>query len=198
LIEEDKCLLQPVVTVEMNVKYHSSQKTIDLFIATNVSKIINQNNVVVALDLAEDQVMVEMTEVPDLVETREAIDHEKCLPQPVVTVEMNVKYHSNQKTIDLFIATNVSQIINQNNVVVALDLTEDQVMGVVPGLAEDQVMGVVPGLAEGQEATDQEKCLLQPVVTVEMNVKYHSNQKTPDLFIATIVFKLTNKISKLF
>jgi len=113
LIEKEKCLPQPVVTVEMNVKYHSSQKTIDLYIVENVSKIINPHNVVVALDMAEDLVMVEMTEVPGLVEVQEITDQEKCLPQPVVTVEMNVKYHSSQKTIDLFIAKNVSKIINK-------------------------------------------------------------------------------------
>jgi len=117
------------------------------------------------------------------------IDQEKCLPQPVVTVEMNVKYHSNQKRTDQFIAMNVSKITNHNNVVVALDLAEDRVM------AE---MTEVPGLVEVQEATDQEKCLPQPVVTVEMNVKYHSNQKRTDQFIAMNVSKITNKISKLF
>jgi len=37
----------------------------DLFIAKNVSKITNPKNVVVALDLTEDQVMVEMTEAQD-------------------------------------------------------------------------------------------------------------------------------------
>jgi len=74
---------------------------------------------VVALDLVEDQVMaedrvmVEMTEVQDLAEVQEMTDQEKCLPQPVVTVEMNVKYHSSQKTTDLFIAKNVSKIINK-------------------------------------------------------------------------------------
>ncbi len=113
MIEKEKCLPQPVVTVEMNVKYHSSQKTIDLYIVENVSKIINPHNVVVALDMAEDLVMVEMTEVPGLVEVQEITDQEKCLPQPVVTVEMNVKYHSSQKKIDLFIAKNVSKIINK-------------------------------------------------------------------------------------
>jgi predicted RNA-binding protein with PIN domain len=108
-----------VVIVEMNVKYHSSQKTTDLFIAKNVSKTTNHKNVVVALDLAEDrvmaedQVMVEMTEVPGLVEIPEATDQEKCLPQPVVIVEMNVKYHSSQKTTDLFIAKNVSKTTNK-------------------------------------------------------------------------------------
>jgi hypothetical protein len=113
LIEKEKCLPQPVVTVEMNVKYHSSQKTIDLYIVENVSKIINPHNVVVALVMAEDLVMVEMTEVPGLVAVQEITDQAKCLPQPVVTVEMNVKYHSSQKKIDLFIAKNVSKIINK-------------------------------------------------------------------------------------
>jgi len=113
LIEKEKCLPQPVVTVEMNVKYHSSQKMTDLYIVENVSKIINPHNVVVTLDMAEDLVMVEMTEVPGLVEVQEITDQEKCLPQPVVTVEMNVKYHSSQKKIDLFIAKNVSKIINK-------------------------------------------------------------------------------------
>jgi hypothetical protein len=63
--------------------------------------------------MAEDLVMVEMTEVPGLVVVQEITDQEKCLPQPVVTVEMNVKYHSSQKKIDLFIAKNVSKIINK-------------------------------------------------------------------------------------
>jgi hypothetical protein len=123
---------------------------------------------------------------------------------------MNVKYHSSQKTIDLFIAENVSKNINQNHVVVVLDLeavpvmAEDQVTE-VPVMAEDQVTEVpvmaedqvteVPGLAE---MIDQEKCLPQHVVTVEMNVKYHSSQKTIDLFIAENVSKITDKISKSF
>ncbi len=42
LIEKEKCLLQPVGIVEMNVKYHSSQKKTGLFIAQNVSKNINK------------------------------------------------------------------------------------------------------------------------------------------------------------
>ena len=119
MIEKEKCLPQLVVTAEMNVKSHSNQKKTDLFIAENVSKIINHNNVVVALDLAEDRVlvedrvMIEMTEVPGLVEVQETTDQEKCLPQLVVTAEMNVKSHSNQKKTDLFIAENVSKIINK-------------------------------------------------------------------------------------
>jgi len=35
---------------------------------------------------------------------------------------------------------------------------------------------------------------MQNVVTVEMNAKYHSNQKKTDLFIAEIASKTTNKI----
>ncbi len=125
-MDQEKCLPQHAVTVEMNVKYHSSQKTTDLFIAENVSKSINHKNVVaVALDLEVDRVMVEdqatevrvmvedqATEVPGLVET---IDQEKCLPQHAVTVEMNVKYHSSQKTTDLFIAENVSKITDKTS-----------------------------------------------------------------------------------
>jgi len=102
--------------VEKNVRYHSSQKTPDRFIATNVSKFTNHKNVVMALDLVGDRVMVEMTEV------QEATEQEKCLPRPVVTVEKNVRYHSSQKAIGRFIATNVSKFTNHKNVVVALDL----------------------------------------------------------------------------
>jgi acyl-coenzyme A thioesterase PaaI-like protein len=127
------------------------------------------------------------------------MDQEKCLPQHAVTVEMNVKYHSSQKTTDLFIAENVSKSINHKNAAVALDLEVDRVM------VEDQVTEVrvmvedqateVPGLVE---TIDQEKCLPQHAVTVEMNVKYHSSQKTTDLFIAENVSKITDKTSKLF
>ena len=93
----------------MIVKYHSSQKTTDLFIAENVSKITNQNQDLVVEDLEDLVVMVEI-EALDLV--GEMIDHEKCLMQNAETVEMIVKYHSSQKTTDLFIAENVSKITN--------------------------------------------------------------------------------------
>ena len=49
------------------------------------------------------------TEVLDMVE--ETIDHEKCLMQNAEIVEMIVKYHSNQKKTDLFIAMNASKNI---------------------------------------------------------------------------------------
>jgi hypothetical protein len=111
LIEKEKCLPQNAVTVEMNVKFHSNQKTTDLFIAENVSKITNQLQDLVVDSVEDLVVMVEMIEVLDLVE--ETIDHEKCLTQNAVTVEMIVKYLSNHETTDLFIAENVSKITNK-------------------------------------------------------------------------------------
>jgi hypothetical protein len=95
----------------MNVKFHSNQKTTDLFIAENVSKITNQLQDLVVDSVEDLVVMVEMIEVLDLVE--ETIDHEKCLTQNAVTVEMIVKYLSNHETTDLFIAENVSKITNK-------------------------------------------------------------------------------------
>jgi hypothetical protein len=121
------------VIVEKKLKYHSNQNMIDLYIAENVSKITNLKKVVVVLDSTEDQVMVEMIEdqvmvevieALDLVEVQETKDQTKCLLQPVGTVEMNAKYHSNQNMTDLFIAKNVSKIINHKKVVVTPDLTE--------------------------------------------------------------------------
>jgi hypothetical protein len=107
-------------------------------------------------------------------------EKEKCLLPPVATVEPNVKYHSNQKKTDLFIAENASKITNQQ-IEATLDLVEDLVM------VEMIEMTEVQGLAE---MTDQEKCILQHVATVGMNVKYHSNQKKTDLFIAENVSKI--------
>jgi len=72
--------------------------------------------------------LTEMIMVLDLIEVRKIIEAEKHTKQLVVTVETNVKYHSNQNMTDLFIAKNVSKITNHKNVVVTLDLTEDQVM----------------------------------------------------------------------
>ena len=94
----------------MIVKFHFNQRMTDLCIAENVSKITSPPQ-----DLAADSedlaVMVEMIEVQDSVE--EMIDHEKCLMQNAVTVEMIAKYHSNQRMTDLCIAENVSKIINK-------------------------------------------------------------------------------------
>ena len=111
LIEKEKCTPQHVVTVEMNVKYHSNQKKTDLFIAENASKTTNQPQDKVAVDLVEDLADLVATEALDLVE--ETTDHVKCLTQNAETVEMIVKCHSSQKMTDLFIAESVSKITNK-------------------------------------------------------------------------------------
>jgi hypothetical protein len=67
----------------------------------------------------------------------------------------------------------------------AAAMVEDQAV-------EDQVAAMV------EEMTGHEKCLTQNALTVEMIVRYHSNQKTTDLCIAENVSKITDKISKLF
>ena len=40
--DQGKCTKEPAAIVEMNVKYHSSQRRTDLFIATNASLIIEK------------------------------------------------------------------------------------------------------------------------------------------------------------
>jgi hypothetical protein len=103
---------------------------------------------------------------------------------------MIVKYHSNQKKTDLFIAENVSKITNQNQEV-GEDSAEDP--------AEDPaVMVEIEVLDLVVEMIDHEKCLTQNAGTVEMIVKYHSNQKKTDLFIAENVSKITDRVYKLF
>jgi hypothetical protein len=179
----------------MIVKFHSNQQKIDLFIAENVSQSINQHQEVVVADmeevlvevLVEDLVaMVDVIEVPDLVE--ETTDHEKCLTQNAATVEMIVKYHSNQKKTDLFIAENASKTTNLNQDKVGIDLVEDLAVEDPADLVEIEVLDLVI------ETTDHEKCMTQNVGIVELIVKYHSNQEKTDLFIAEIASKATNKI----
>jgi CxxC-x17-CxxC domain-containing protein len=60
LIEKEKCSLQNVGTVETIVKYHFSQKMTDLFIAESASKITNQNQDLVVVDLEDQVAMVVM------------------------------------------------------------------------------------------------------------------------------------------
>jgi hypothetical protein len=93
---------------------------------------------------------------------------------------MNVKYHSNQKKTDLFIAENVSKITNQPQDKVVEDLAEDLV---------DLVVTEALDLVE--ETTDHVKCMTQNAVTVEMIAKYHLSQKKTDLFIAETASKTT-------
>jgi hypothetical protein len=113
-------------------------------------------------------------------------EKEKCLLPPVAIVALNVKYHSNQRKTDLFIAENASKITNQQ-IEATLEMVEDLV--VVEMIEMIEVLGLA-------EMIDQEKCILQHVATVEMNVKYHSNQKKTDQFIAENVSKIikTNTI----
>jgi carboxylesterase type B len=104
-------------------------------------------------------------------------------------VERIVKYHSNQNKTDLYIAENVSKITNQNQDKVAVDLVETE-------MVETEVAVDLVEIEE--EMKDHEKCMMQNAETVEMIVKYHSNQKKTDLYIAEIVSKITDNISKLF
>lgn len=101
---------------------------------------------------------------------------------------MNVKYHSNQKKTDLFIAEIASKIINLHQEKVAVDLAEDLAVEDLADLVEIEALDLVI------ETTDHVKCMTQNVGTVEMNVKCHSNHEKTDLFIAEIVSKTTNKI----
>jgi hypothetical protein len=100
---------------------------------------------------------------------------------------MIVKYHSNQKKTDLFIAENASKNTNLNQEETVEDLEEDLAVMVGIETVEDLV----------EETIDHEKCSMQNAETVEMIVKYHSNQKKTDLFIAENASKIT-EISKLF
>jgi hypothetical protein len=93
---------------------------------------------------------------------------------------MIVKYHSNQNKTDPYIAENVSKITNQSH-----DKVEDQVEMI-------EVLDLVI------EMKDHEKCMTQNAEIVEMIVKYHSNQRKTDLYIAEIASKITDNISKLF
>jgi hypothetical protein len=117
-------------------------------------------------------------------------EKEKCLTQNAGTVERIVKYHSNQKKTDLFIAENVSKSINQNQEV-GEDSEEDP-------KEDPAVMVEIEVLDLVKETIDHEKCLTQNAGTVEMIVKYHSNQKKTDLFIAENVSKITDRVYKLF
>jgi hypothetical protein len=100
---------------------------------------------------------------------------------------MIVKYHSNQKKTDLFIAENASKNTNLNQEETVEDLEEDLAVMVEIETVEDLV----------EETIDHEKCSMQNAETVEMIVKYHSNQKKTDLFIAENASKII-EISKLF
>ena len=107
--------MQSVEIVEKIVKFHLNQDRTNLFIVTNVFKIINLPDQAVDLvaEIEVPDMVAEMTEIAEVQAMRE--DHEKCTRQPVQIVEMNVRYHSNQKMQDLFIVTNVFKNINRIN-----------------------------------------------------------------------------------
>ena len=123
--------------------------------------------------------------LPRFRKTCPLIEKEKCTPQHVVTVEMNVKYHSNQKKTDLFIAENASKTTNLNQDKVGVDLVEDPAVEDLADLVATEALDLV------EETTDHVKCMTQNVVTVEMIAKCHSNQKKTDLFIAETASKTT-------
>ena len=107
-----KCTRQHVVIVAMNVKYHLSQDKTSQFIVMTASRIINQNEVTaVEADLVETVVVEDLVETV-VVEDLEIEDHVKCTKQPVETVAMNVKYHSNQVEKNQFIVMTAFQNTN--------------------------------------------------------------------------------------
>jgi hypothetical protein len=67
-----------------------------------------------------------------------------------------------------------------------------EVLVEVPDTVEVPDMVEVLGLAEVQMVTNAQKCTMQFAEIVETNVRYHSNQRIADQFIAENVFKSTN------
>ena len=113
----------------MNVKYHSSQDKINQSIVVTASRTINQKEAIaVEADLVETEaveadlaavveVQVDMAEITAVVVDLETEDHEKCIKQPVETVAMNVKYHSNQVEKNQSIVMTASRTINQKEAI---------------------------------------------------------------------------------
>jgi hypothetical protein len=87
LIHIEKCPLPHVETVEMNAKYHLSQKKADRCIAESAIQIINQLDV--QTDLAVEALVDKDLAVADLVE--EVQDHERCMMQHVEIVDRKEK-----------------------------------------------------------------------------------------------------------
>src|SRR3990172_5320015 len=106
--------------------------------------------------------------------------------------ETNVRYHSNQRIADQFIAENVFKSTNHKNVAI-LGLTEmTEVLDTAEILVEDLDTVEVLDLTEVQTVTNAQKCTMQFAEIAETNVRYHSNQRIVDQFIAENVFKSTN------
>ena len=90
-----------------------------------------------------------------------------------------------------------SEIISQNQEVVAVDLEADPEAMAETEVEDPEVMveTEIPDLVE--EMTDHGKCLMQNAEIVEMIAKYHSNQKRTGLFIVMSASEITD-VSKLF
>jgi hypothetical protein len=106
-----------VAIVAMNVKYHLSLVMTNLFTVLIVSKIINQNEVIVVVEDLVEEVQVDMEETTEVVLDSEEVieDHAKCTKQLVEIVAMNVKYHLSLVMTDLFTVLIVSKIINRTS-----------------------------------------------------------------------------------
>ena len=122
--------MQLVEIVEKNVKFHLNQDKINQFIVTTVSKITNQQEMIVAeADLEETAVVEDLEEADvepeDMAETDVVVEdleetdlHEKCIQLHVQNVEQNAKFHSNQMEKNQFIVTTVSKSVNQQETTV--------------------------------------------------------------------------------
>ena len=122
--------MQLVEIVEKNVKFHLNQDKTNQFIVTTVSKITNQQEMIVAeADLEETAVVEDLVEADvepeDMAETDAVVEdleetdlHEKCIQLHVQSVEQNVKFHSNQMEKNQFIVTTVSKTRNQQETTV--------------------------------------------------------------------------------
>ena len=122
--------MQLVEIVEKNVKFHLNQDKTNQFIVTTVSKITNQQEMIVAeADLEETAVVEDLEEADvepeDMAETDAVVEdleetdlHEKCIQLHVQSVEQNVKFHSNQMEKNQFIVTTVSKTRNRQETTV--------------------------------------------------------------------------------
>ena len=122
--------MQLVEIVEKNVRFHLNQDKTNQFIVTTVSKITNQQEmIVVEADLAETAVVEDLVEADvepeDMAETDVVVEdleetdlHEKCIQLHVQSVEQNVKFHSNQMEKNQFIVTTVSKNVNRQETTV--------------------------------------------------------------------------------
>jgi len=128
IIDAEKHTKQLVVIVETNVKYHSNQNMIDLFIAKNVSKITNHKNVVVALDLTEDQVMAETTEAQDI-ENPEMTEAPDTAVQETTEDQVTTKVHRDSK--EIVLQFTVETILERQNIRQRMRNPIEKILGII-------------------------------------------------------------------